>query len=183
MSTVYTHNNKFVKAGTKIISPYPVDDGHVDNAVKIGNQIWMTKNVAIDDGDTGIYSSSVSYDDGITYVTEYYYTLSAANRIVANLKGWRIPTANDFTTLLNTASSNLKLCATYGWPQNGTDDYGMGFLPTGSLSTVYYPPRRIDSTYEVFLLASTYNVFKFSYNYGQSGTSNGVAFALRLIAA
>lgn len=180
---LYTHNNKLVKARTKLLSPYPIEDpGRVDNAVKIGNQIWMTKNVAIDDGGGGVYTAQVSYDDGATYVTEYYYTPAAANRIVANLKGWKIPTANDFTTLINTVGDKLKLCATYGWYIPGTDDYGMGFLPTGALSSIYYQPRRIDTSDEVFLLYNTTNVFLFSYSYAQSGTSNGLAFALRLIA-
>ena len=100
--------------------------------VTIGSQTWKIKNLAIDDGQGGIYTQTVNYGQGD--VVEYYYTWDAAVRVAATIQGWRLPTQNDFyaifTALGNTAGTKLK--STYGWTSgNGTDEYGYCALPSG----------------------------------------------------
>lgn len=60
------------------------------NTIKIGDQIWRKKNLAIDDGGEGI-----KIIDG-----DFYYTYDAAQRIVKDMKDWRIPTREDFVNLI-----------------------------------------------------------------------------------
>lgn len=104
--------------------------------VQIGNQIWMSENLSIDDGETGIYhENTFGYDFGV----QYYYTLEAAARVAHSIDGWHLPTLSDFETLKNYLMSNLGteeiapvLKSTYGWTyRNGTDEYGFTWLPVG----------------------------------------------------
>lgn len=53
--------------------------------VKIGKQVWMAENLAIDDGGEGIYKNPSN--------NEYYYTWDAAMRVVKNIPGWHISTS------------------------------------------------------------------------------------------
>ena len=132
MSTIYTLNSKVLKntATDKwlIKKEIPLE-------VQIGNQIWKTKNLAIDDGQGGIYSQTVNYGQGD--VVEYYYTWEAAVRIVATISGWHLPTKAEWDTLANAvggdSTGGTKLKSTYGWIDNGngTDDYGFTVLPAG----------------------------------------------------
>lgn len=66
------------------------------NTIKIGNQTWKKENLAIDDGGEGIKIINGNY----------YYTFEAAQRVVRNFKGWRIPTTKDFEELIE--HHNLK---------------------------------------------------------------------------
>lgn len=59
-------------------------------SIKIGNQIWMSKNLTIDDGGSGIVYNK---NNG-----EYYYTWDAAKRIACNLSGWHLPTCEEWNT-------------------------------------------------------------------------------------
>lgn len=104
--------------------------------VTIGNQTWMSKNLAIDDGNGGIYTQTVNYGQGS--VTEYYYTWVAALRVAASVQGWHLPTRAEWDTLASTVGSGpgTKLKSTYGWSSgNGTDNYGFTGLPAGRRST------------------------------------------------
>lgn len=107
--------------------------------VTIGSQTWMSKNLAIDDGQGGIYTQTVNYGQGD--VTEYYYTWNAAVRIANSISGWHLPTQTEFETLNSTVGSNdsgTKLKSTYGWSSgNGTDDYGFSVFPAGQCYTPY----------------------------------------------
>lgn len=111
-------------------------------SVTIGTQTWTAKNLAIDDGGTGIYTRVCDYGQG--EITEYYYTLEAAIRIVNNISGWHLPSKDEFDTLaatvggLNVACNKLK--STYGWeqPDEGTDDYDFTALPAGEWSGSFY---------------------------------------------
>lgn len=119
-------------------SPTPIDE------VQIGNQIWKTKNLAIDDGQGGISIKTVNYGQG--NVVEYYYTWDAAVRVAASIPGWHLASYDDFVTLVDITldSDTNKLKSTYGWNDggNGTDDYGFAAFPSGvngSIgSTVYF---------------------------------------------
>ena len=110
--------------------------------VTIGNQIWLAKNLAIDDGQGGIYTQTVNYGQGDVVV--YYYTWNAAVRVAASIQGWHLPTVAEWDTLANTIGSDIagtKLKSTYGWNNdgNGTDDYGFAVFPAGYwYSSEYY---------------------------------------------
>lgn len=102
--------------------------------VTIGTQIWASKNLAIDDGQGGIYTQTVNYGQG--EVVEYYYTWDAAMRVAATVQGWHLPTVDEWNTLANavggSSTAGTKLKSTYGWISgNGTDDYGFAAFPAG----------------------------------------------------
>jgi uncharacterized protein (TIGR02145 family) len=101
--------------------------------VTIGGQIWSSNNLAIDDGQGGIYTKTVNYGQGD--VIEYYYTWQAALRVAATVQGWHLPTAAEWDTLANAVGSAVagtKLKSAYGWESgNGTDDYGFAAFPAG----------------------------------------------------
>ena len=133
MSTIYTFNSKVLKniANDKwlIKKAVPTDE------VQIGNQIWKSKNLAIDDGQGGIYTQTVNYGQG--NVVEYYYTWEAAVRIAASIPGWHLPTLAEWNTLATSVggstTAGTKLKSTYGWKNNGngTNDYGFAAFPAG----------------------------------------------------
>lgn len=131
MSTIYTFNSKVLKntANDKWLIKKPADE------VQIGNQIWKIKNLAIDDGQGGIYTQTVNYGQGD--VVEYYYTWAAALRVAASISGWHLPTGAEWDTLATTIgtlyTAGTKLKSTFGWKNNGngTDDYGFAAFPAG----------------------------------------------------
>lgn len=132
MQTIYTFNDKVLKNSVSgkwlIKKPAPADE------VKIGDQIWKTTNLAIDDGQGGIYTQTVNYGQG--NVVEYYYTWDAAVRIASSISGWHLPTTEEWTTLATEVGGQLvagdKLKSTYGWESgNGTDDYNFAAFPAG----------------------------------------------------
>lgn len=106
--------------------------------VNIGGQIWMTKNLDVDDGQGGvsIVTPFPAYNMG-RFGTMYYYTPEAAIRIANSIPGWHLPTVQEYETLMsNVGGANIagtKLKSTYGWKNdgNGTDDYGFCVLPCG----------------------------------------------------
>ena len=57
-------------------------------AVKIGDQVWMSKNLAIDDGGVGIFYNTKN--------KEYYYTWDAAVRIAKAIPGWHLPSVDEW---------------------------------------------------------------------------------------
>lgn len=103
--------------------------------VTIGTQTWKNKNLAIDDGQGGIYTHTINYGQGD--VIEYYYTWEAAVRVAASIQGWHLPSQSEWNTLTTTAggtsNAGKKLKATYGWISygRGTDDFGFTVLPAG----------------------------------------------------
>lgn len=141
MVTLYTINNKLVKAGSKFLGVIaepepPTPPGPTFDEVTIGTQTWMAKNLAIDDGQGGIYTRTVNYGQGD--VVEHYYTWDAALRVSESINGWHLPSSNEWSTLITAVGSNpgTKLKSTYAWENNGngTDDYGFSTLPAGDYS-------------------------------------------------
>lgn len=114
----------------------PVPPGPTFDTVTIGNQIWMSKNLTIDDGQGGITIYTNNYGQGD--VVEYFYTWDAAVRVAASISGWHLPSQTEWNTLTTTAggtsNAGKKLKATYGWKPSyaqGTDDFGFTALPAG----------------------------------------------------
>ena len=122
--------NRVLKIGGRVLtqpkSSFP--------EVQIGSQIWMSKNLAIDDGGEGIYTQTVNYGQGP--VVEYYYTWDAAMRVAESVQGWHLPSFLEWgflaTDVGGTFIAGTKLKSTYGWTSGkGTDDYGFSAFPAG----------------------------------------------------
>ena len=130
MSTLYTINNKLVMINNKFLQKYEEPDPFMP--VQIGNQIWMSKNLAIDDGRGGIVVKTLSYP-GIRDVVEYYYNGTATNRIVASIDGWHLPTIDEVETLFNQFSAT-QLKSVAGWKAgyNGTNESKFNLLPAST---------------------------------------------------
>jgi len=112
------------------------------NTVTIGNQLWISSNYA---GDGGVY-----YQVNGVNKTEYgkYYTANEA-KAIAVPEGWRLPTKDDITKLLQAVdgeiiedpstglghianrSSIVKLMAVTEWGNIGTNASGFNALPNG----------------------------------------------------
>jgi uncharacterized protein (TIGR02145 family) len=56
--------------------------------VRIGDQVWMAENLAIDDGGDGIYYNEKH--------RQYYYTWDAAMRVAESIPGWHLPAAEEW---------------------------------------------------------------------------------------
>lgn len=115
-----------------------IQPGPSFDEVTIGTQTWMAKNLAIDDGQGGIYTQTVNYGQGD--VVEYYYTWEAALRVAASIPGWHLPTTSEWDALATavggSSTAGTKLKSTTGWSSgSGTDDYGFAAFPGGTRST------------------------------------------------
>ena len=113
----------------------PAED-FAPKTVKIGEQIWMAENLAIDDNGDGI---TVNPETG-----EHYYTWEAAKRVADRIKGWHLPTIAEWDFLAANAGGREvcgnKLKAASGWDDdgNGTDDFGFSALPAGYYYGSFY---------------------------------------------
>lgn len=74
--------DEIVVQGKKDIGSFSPD------AVKIGDQVWMSKNLAIDDGGEGIFYNPKN--------KEYYYTWDATVRIAKAIPGWHLPSVDEW---------------------------------------------------------------------------------------
>ena len=110
----------------KVFAP---SEDFAPKTVKIGDQIWMNKNLAVNDGGDGI---TINEETG-----EHYYTWDAAKRVAEKIKGWHLPTIAEWDFLAANAGGREvcgnKLKAASGWDDdgNGTDDFGFSALPAG----------------------------------------------------
>ena len=104
-------------------------DGNVYPSVKIGNQIWMAKNLNVN------VLGSVCFNDDPAKCERYgrLYTWEAAKS--ACPAGWHLPSYEEFETLLATVrtseggdrSKNLRA----GSWENGANKFGFSALPAG----------------------------------------------------
>ena len=125
--------NRVLKIGGRVLRPWSPPAPTYDE-VTIGSKTWMSKNLAIDDGQGGIYTQTVNYGQG--EVVEYYYTWYAAVRVAATVQGWHLPSTSEWDVLATAvggaSKAGTKLKSTYGWSsRNGTDDYGFAAFPAG----------------------------------------------------
>lgn len=165
---VYDKDPKFACSdSTKIFGEFTdARDGHVYKTVKIGDQVWMAENLEYNrekyTGESKYYYSWVdavggiaagcSGDDGsVLYISDYVYKkhfvydgVTFQNCPIARPArglcpdGWRIPTIDDFQTLLDYAGGSKYagkyLKSTTGWSGvgNGLDCFGFNALPSYS---------------------------------------------------
>ena len=142
----------------------PAED-FAPKTVKIGNQIWMNKNLAIDDGGDGI---TINQETG-----EHYYTWDAAKRVAEKIKGWHLPTIAEWDFLAANAGGRevcgTKLKAASGWDDdgNGTDDFDFSALPAG-----YYNGSFYSLGSNAYFWTVTENLSRFAYSrYFYTGAS------------
>lgn len=153
----------------EIIPPGPTFD-----TVTIGSQVWMSKNLTIDDGQGGIATRTLNYGQG--NVVEYYYTWEAAVRVAASVPGWHLPSRDEWYTTLAAAvggisNAGTKLKSTYGWNSggNGTDDFGFTIFPAGNEFALngsearFWTPSEVSSDYAEYI-RFRYNTTSLAYS-------------------
>lgn len=143
IGSLYLGSTKIKEAWVGDVKVYGSGSYHFDE-VQIGNQIWMAKNLAIDDGQGepgGIFKRTVNYGQGD--VVEYYYDWYAAVRVADTIPGWHLPSNEEWDILADAVGgasiAGLKLKSSYGWYDdgNGTDEYGFTALPAGYSDTYF----------------------------------------------
>lgn len=113
-------------------------------SVKIGDQTWMSKNLAIDDGGEGIFYNSNN--------KEYYYTWDAAVRIAKAIPGWHLPSCEEWNTALEVCGAGCISGGHKGDPCGR--DYMGGNLKmrlTVKLAGLYNGCPRLAGFYAIFL--------------------------------
>lgn len=123
-------NNKlYIESGQDKLSGVLHDESLV-HPIKIGNQLWSSKNLSVDDGGDGIYRNE--------YNGEVMYSYDAAIRIVNQLPGWHLPSMDEWKDLITCCGGYTlagdKLKSDVGWNgnANGTNEIGFSVKPHGS---------------------------------------------------
>lgn len=135
--------------------------GEIVSPVKIGNQIWMNRNLDVStfrNGDAITQATTqeewkrlsddeqkpawcyyaFDTENGKKYGKLYNWFAVNDSRGLAPL-GWHIPSKNEFNILIDFAGGDKiagrKLRSKYGWTnnKNGTDDFGFNLLPGGEM--------------------------------------------------
>ena len=181
--SVLTNNGSWLTDGSVTPPPGPTFD-----SVTIGYQVWMSKNLAIDDGQGGIYTQTVN--DGQGNVVEYYYTWDAAVRVAASISGWHLPTTAEWDTLAaavgGTDTAGTKLKSTYGWGNyGGTDDFDFTAFPAGNWNSSFKNLYSNAWFWTSSQMNSTYAYVRY-FNLGTTMISNNrnktsYAYSVRLI--
>ena len=107
-------------------------DNQVYKTIKIGNQVWMAKNLNYK------AENSYCYDDKDSYCDRYgrLYTWNSAMN--ACPEGWHLPTKAEWETLFDfvggddVAGEKIKSAdGSTNWYKKSSDAYGFSFLPNG----------------------------------------------------
>lgn len=153
-------------------------------SVQIGNQIWMSENLQVDDGGEGIAVIQSVVANGYEFGPQTYYTYDAAIRVANTIEGWHLPTQEEFNILKDYAislnySDTRPFRITYGWSRDqGTNELGLSILPIGAIRIRYpdvQPPTAVGS--ESSLRTSTpgsggNSPINFMYGNGWGGFTN-----------
>ena len=90
--------------------------------IKIGNQVWMNKNLDVSDGGEGIFYNE---ENG-----EYYYNWKAAKRVADKIRGWHLPSREEWDELVKYTGNDAANLKDKSW--EGTDKYGFSAVPAGN---------------------------------------------------
>lgn len=143
---------------------------------------WMTSNLAIDDGKSGIIKRDITVN-GVNFGTQYYYNYRAMRRIlVANdwdwghqtVNKWKLPSRMEINGALykgNEYYTDLEskvLKSTSGWSNNGngTNESGVNLIPMG-----YYSPLSSNNSSLLLRGLGEYSLLWTSSFAGQSGST------------
>ena len=169
---MFTKNGNILKINGDWLKPSnsPVPPGPEPiSEVTIGTQTWMTKNLNVEIG-TYIKVDNVTVNN-VNLGSQYYYdvgTLSLGDYPM--FRGWRIPTKEDYNTLISYIGNTGTDCTKYrggqetGWISAGTNDYGFSALPVGYIHYYTNNPSSITQEFGNCYLI-TNNLF-----YSQYGT-------------
>ena len=107
-------------------------------SVQIGNKIWMSENLSIDDGGEGIYTIDSVIANGVEFGPQTYYTWDAAMRVANSIPGWHLPSLSEWEELYPYMDSEAKnVRSTSGWNSGsqGTNELGLNIIPVGRLES------------------------------------------------
>lgn len=112
----------------------------------VGNLLWSNEYLDIDDGEPGVVTVT-EFDGAGPYSPKKFYSYAAATRIANAIgSGWRVPTYNDGTVLMNYGDSVgwEKLRSDNGWYRwswgeyrNGTNELGFNLECLGYYSKLH----------------------------------------------
>ncbi len=119
--------------------------GNSYQTIQIGNQIWMAENLR--DYPTNLAGGIFPPNGGQNNVAQYgyLYTWDTARTIASKIPGWRLPTKDDFTDLLNYVKRHNPSCsefdslASHNWSilHSGKNAFGFNALPAGEYNGSY----------------------------------------------
>lgn len=133
------HNLKYAQGMTSA-------DGSVAfTSVKIGDQVWMSKNLAIDDDGDGVYYNPKN--------KEYYYTWDAAVRIAKDIPGWHLPSVDEWNEACE--ACGVEPIESGGYVEDARELYDrLKIIPAGTYSC------SSGSFYEVGTYARFWNIIE-----------------------
>ena len=141
-SSARSSSSSKIASSSSSIPAYIQDsrDGQTYKVVKIGNQVWMAKNLNY------AATGSSCYENLTSNCNSYgrLYTWTLAKNVCPS--GWHLPSKDEFSTLFSavggTSTAGKKLKSQYGWDPkiggadgNGTDDYGFAAYPAGEIAS------------------------------------------------
>ena len=166
-----THNGNLIQRGEyKFVYRNYDKPAPLFPSVQIGNQIWMSENLQVNDGDTGIKTVQSVIANGYEFGPQTYYSYDAAVRVANSIQGWHLPTLaewNELRTYFNSQASNAR--STTGWDndQNGTNTLGLNIQPVGRFNNINSPTQLVS-------LGSEANLW--CYNVDNPSKGKGVSF-------
>lgn len=169
-----------------IMKSSPIPPSPSIDEVTIGTQTWKNVNLAIDDGGSGIAKIDNVTANGVNFGTQYYYSNAAANRIANTITGWRLPTTNDWQTLISYLGGGgypgiQGIKSTSGWSSgNGTNALGFNSLPVGYYDGI---SSTLTSTGElsVYRTDTSSTIFKIDYLHIYQSDATAARYSVRLI--
>lgn len=122
-------------------------DGLSYKTIKIGNQTWLAENLeaSFEESEHGRYGMFYNLDEetygrtGKNYGRLYFW--NEAIEVAEKVKGWRLPTKEDFEKLKEFVGENAgtKLKSTEEWEDSsGSDNFGFNALPSGKFFSGEY---------------------------------------------
>ena len=168
---IYNISTEYCSNGTmKTYGSVTDDGGKTYKTVVIGNQVWMAENLNYN------VSGSLCYGNLESNCNIYgrLYNWTTARTVCPT--GWRLPSDNEWTTLVNYIEDNYGCTSCAGTRlSSGSDDYGFTALLGGGYYDSFYDIGNRGywwSTSEVSITVGTSNSAYYSYISQNSGAVN-----------